>query len=113
MRVSPVGWTVVRFATTATLLLLLALTAEAQQAGKVYRVGLLSNGWSTASAQFVAAFQQGLRELAWTEGQNIVIEYRWAEGKSERLPNLMAELVRLRVDVLVASGAAATRAAQE
>jgi ABC-type uncharacterized transport system substrate-binding protein len=89
------------------------LAAGAQQAGKVYRVGFLSNGWSTASSQVVAAFRQGLRELAWVEGQNIVIEYRWAEGKSDRLPDLTAELVRLRVDVLVASGAAATRAAKE
>jgi putative tryptophan/tyrosine transport system substrate-binding protein len=89
------------------------LAAEAQQAGKVYRVGFLSNGWSTASRQFVAAFREGLRELAWVEGQNLVIEYRWAEGKSDRLPDLTAELVRLRVDVLVASGAAATRAAKE
>jgi len=54
-----------------------------------------------------------LRELAWVEGQNIVIQYRWAEGRSDRLPDLAAELVRLRVDVLVASGAAATRAAKE
>jgi ABC-type uncharacterized transport system substrate-binding protein len=89
------------------------LAAGAQQAGKVYRVGFLSNGWSTASAQVVGAFRQGLRELAWVEGQNIVIEYRWAEGRSDRLPDLTAELVRLRVDVLVASAAAATRAAKE
>jgi putative ABC transport system substrate-binding protein len=54
-----------------------------------------------------------LRELAWVEGQNIVIEYRWAEGRSDRLPDLTAELVRLRVDVLVASAAAATHAAKE
>src|SRR5262250_944972 len=89
------------------------LDAEAQQAGTVYRVGFLSYSWSTASPQVVAAFRQGLRELAWVEGQNIVIEYRWAEGKSDRLPDLTAELVRRRVDVLVASGAAVTRAAKE
>ena len=89
------------------------LAAEAQPTGKAYRVGFLSNGWSTASSQNVGALRQGLRELAWVEGQNIVIEYRWAEGKSDRLPDLAAELVRLRVDVLVAGGAAATRAAKE
>jgi putative tryptophan/tyrosine transport system substrate-binding protein len=89
------------------------LAVEAQQTGKVYRLGFLSNGWATAIPQVVAAFRQGLRELAWVEGQNIVIEYRWAEGRSDRLPDLTAELVRLRVDVLVASGAAATRAAKE
>ena len=99
--------------TLACGLLAAPLAAEAQQTGKVYRVGFLSNGWSTTSPQVVAAFRQGLRELAWVEGQNIVIEYRWAEGRSDRLPDLAAELVRLRVDVLVASAAAATRAAKE
>src|SRR5215813_7547976 len=114
MRISPVGWTVARFAIAAALLLLAPpLTAGTQQAGKVYRVGFLGNSWSTASSQFVAAFRQELRELAWVEGQNIVIEDRWGEGRSDRLPSLAAELVRLRVDVLVASGAAATRAAME
>src|SRR5262249_23565332 len=114
MRFLPVGRTVPRFATAAALLLLAPpLTAPAQQGGKVYRVGFLWTGWSTVSSQFVAAFWQGLRELAWVEGQNIVIEDRWAEGRSDRLPDLTAELVRLRVDVLVTSGAAATRAAQE
>ena len=87
--------------------------AAAEQAGKVYRLGFLSSTWSTATSQVVPAFQQGLRELAWVEGQNIVIEYRWAEGRSDRLPDLAAELVGLRVDVLVVSGAAATRAAKE
>jgi ABC-type uncharacterized transport system substrate-binding protein len=101
------------FVTGLGAVLAAPLAAEAQQAGKVYRVGFLSNGWSTTSAQVVAAFRQGLRELAWVEGQNIVIEYRWAEGKSDRLADLAAELVRVRVDVLVASGAAATRAAKE
>ena len=72
------------------------LDAEAQQAGTVYRVGFLSYSWSTASPQVVAAFRQGLRELAWVEGQNIVIEYRWAEGKSDRLPDLTAEFGRTR-----------------
>src|SRR5215468_3087020 len=86
---------------------------EPQQAGKVHRLGFLSSTWATATSQVVAAFRQGLRELAWVEGQNIVIEYRWAEGRSDRLPDLAAELVGLRVDVLVASGAAATRAAKE
>jgi putative ABC transport system substrate-binding protein len=60
----------------------------------------------------VEAFRQGLRELGYVEGQNLVIEYRYAEGSQERLPNLAAELVRLKVDVIVAGGAAATRAAQ-
>ena len=101
------------FLAGAVALLAVPLAVEAQQAGKVYQVGFLSNGWSSASSQNVAAFRQGLRDLAWVEGQNLVIEYRWAEGKSDRLPDLMAELVRLRVDVLVAGGAAATHAAKE
>ena len=58
------------------------------------------------------AFRQGLRELGYVEGQNLVIEYRYAEGRDERLPDFAAELVRLKVDVIVAGGAAAIRAAQ-
>ena len=62
--------------TLACGLLAAPLAAEAQQTGKVYRVGFLSNDWSTASPQVIAAFRQGLRELAWVEDQNIVIEYQ-------------------------------------
>jgi putative ABC transport system substrate-binding protein len=85
----------------ALVLILLAapLAAEGQPAGKVYRIGYLAS--SSANARFAEAFREGLRELGWVEGQNIVIESRFAEGKSERLPALAAELVRLKVDVLV------------
>ncbi len=80
------------------------LAAEAQSAGKVYRIGYLSSGSATTSNPHVTeAFRQGLHELGWVEGQNVVIEYRWAEGRLDRLPDLAAELVRLKVDVIVAS----------
>src|SRR4029453_812786 len=80
------------------------LAAEAQQqAAKVYRIGYLAGGSSTSSLNTTEAFRQGLRELGWVEGQNIVIDYRSAEGRYDRLPDLAAELVRLKVDVIVAS----------
>ena len=76
--------------------------AEAQQTGKVYRIGYLGPSSATAVSRFTESFRQGLRELGWVEGQNIVIEYRFAEGQFDRLPDLAAELVRLKVDVIVA-----------
>jgi putative ABC transport system substrate-binding protein len=76
--------------------------AEAQQAEKVYRIGYLGPSSATAVSRFTEAFRQGLRELGWVEGQNIVIEYRFAEGQYDRLPDLAAELARLKVDVIVA-----------
>src|SRR5262249_15133221 len=73
--------------------------ADAQPAGKVYRIGYLSSGGSSpARSLLTEAFRQGLRELGWVEGQNIVIDYRSAEGRFDRLPDLAAELVRLKVD---------------
>ena len=77
--------------------------AGAQQAGKVYRIGYLAGGTSTGRSTTVEAFREGLRELGWVEGENIVIDYRFAEGKLDPLPDLAAELVRLKVDVIVAS----------
>ncbi len=77
------------------------LPVEAQQAGKVYRIGWLRFRSSPPTGPNHVAFRQGLRELGYVEGQNYVIEYRSAEGKSERLPDLAAELVRLKVDVIV------------
>jgi putative ABC transport system substrate-binding protein len=88
------------------------LAAEAQQAGKVYRIGYLSAGSGTSNPRVLEAFRQGLRELGWVEGQNIVIEYRWAEGRFGRLSDLAAELVRLKVDVIVASPTPAALAAK-
>jgi putative ABC transport system substrate-binding protein len=78
------------------------LAAAAQPTGKVYRIGYLGAGSATVSQPPVEAFQEGLRELGLVEGQNIVIDYRFAEGRFDRLPDLAAELVRLRVDVIMA-----------
>jgi len=93
-------------------LLATPLGVEAQQAGKVYRIGYLSSGTATGSWS-LQTFREGLRELGWVEGRNIVIELRFAETRYDRLPGLVAELVRLRVDVIVAVSAPAIRAAKE
>jgi putative tryptophan/tyrosine transport system substrate-binding protein len=87
--------------------------AEAQQAKKVPRIGFLSATSPSSISARLEAFRQGLGELGYVEGKNIVIEYRYAEGNLDRLPALAAELVRLNVDVIVTGGAANTRAAKE
>ncbi|HEY3304402.1 MAG TPA: ABC transporter substrate-binding protein [Candidatus Binatia bacterium] len=90
-----------------------AATADAQQSAKVPRIGYLTGTSLSAGADVREAFRQGLRELGYVEGKNIVIEWRSAEGKFDRLPALAAELVRLKVDVIVTGGSANTRAAKE
>jgi putative ABC transport system substrate-binding protein len=90
------------------LFLALCLPAEAQQLGKVYRIGTLEQSSSSGREHLWEAFRQGLRELGYVEGKNVVFEQRWAEGNNERLPAFAAELVRLKVDVIVT---AATRSA--
>src|SRR5438093_2576290 len=82
--------------------------AKAQEAGKVTRIGMLT----ASSSPFVEAFKQGLRELGYVEGRNIVIEYRSTDGRDERLPGLVADLVRLKVDIIVASSQGAVAARQ-
>ena len=87
--------------TLALGLLVLPLTAEAQQAIRVYRIGWLSAGPAPPEPTVqMQAFQQGLRDLGYVEGQNLVMEYRYAAGSAERLRDLAAELVRLPVDVM-------------
>jgi putative tryptophan/tyrosine transport system substrate-binding protein len=97
----------------SAMLFAYCLLASAQQPTKIPRVGYLAaNSLSDISAR-VEAFRQGLRELGYVEGKNIVLEWRSSEGKFDRLPALAAELVRLKVDMIVTPGAPATRAAKE
>ena len=99
--------------TLSAMLLTICFSAEAQQPKKVPRIGFLSGvSPSTVSAR-VEAFRQGLRELGYVEGKNIVIEWRYAEGKLDRLPALAAELVRLKVDVIASAAPPPTRAAKQ
>lgn len=109
---------VVRSAVTSlavilTALLAVAPVAVAEQASKVPRLGVLVGGSPAAFAGRVEAFRQGLRDLGYVEGQNIVIEYRWAEGKTERLAASAAQLVALNVDIIVTHGTPPTRAAKD
>ena len=83
-------------------LLAAPLPAEAQQAGKVYRIGYLGGAGPPKGTYLRNAFRQGLRELGYVEGQNILIEWRFLQGQYERLPGLVAELIRLPVEVIVA-----------
>jgi len=90
-----------------------ALAAHAQPAAKVYRLGYLSAGSGTINSPYVEAFRRELRGLGWAEGEKIVIEYRSAEGRFDRLPALAAELVQLKVDVIVATPTPAALAAKK
>ena len=93
-----------------SMLLALPVRAQAQQPTKIPRIGYLG---SSSSSSRIETFRQGLRELGYVEGKNIVIEWRHHEGKLDRLPALAAELVRLKVDIIVTAGATATRPAKE
>src|SRR5258705_11284919 len=88
-------------------------TAGAQQAAKVARIGWLALNLAASPPQLHGAFRQGLRDLGYVEGRNVVIEYRDAEGKPERLPALAAELVALKVDVIVAGATPHALAAKQ
>ena len=88
------------------------LAASAQQPGKVYRLGYLNTPTRESVARGVDAFLQKLRELGWVDGRNLIIDYRWAEGSVERLPDLAADLVRRKVDVIVAPAGTAALAAK-
>jgi putative ABC transport system substrate-binding protein len=95
------------------ILYALCPSAGAQQTGKVFRIGYLAGTDLVANKARVEALRQGLRDLGYVEGKNLAIELRYAEAKFERLPAFAAELVGLKVDVVVTSGASATRAAKE
>src|SRR6185295_18392419 len=90
-----------------------AATAQAQQPTTVPRIGFLGAASTSAIAARVAAFRQGLREMGYVEGKNIIVEYRYAEGKADRERELVAELARLKVDVIVSAGPTVTRALKE
>ena len=110
-------WSVVSKAilvlTLGTMLFALCFPVEAQQPKKVPRIGFLSGVSPSVISARLDAFRQGLRELGYVEGKNIVIEWRYAEGKLDRLPAFAAEVVRLKVDVIVTTGPSTTRSAKQ
>lgn len=94
-------------------LLAAPLVAEAQQPGKVARMGMLMTGSPSAARPLIEGFRQGLRELGYSEGQNLAIEYRWVEGKVDQFRDAAADLVRVKVDVILAWGTTAVTAAKQ
>src|SRR5262249_19836580 len=90
--------------TLCVMLFALCFSADAQQTGKIFRIGYLDNSTASGIAVLLDAFRQELTKLGWIEGKDITIEYRFAEQKQERLPELAADLVRLEVDLIVTSG---------
>src|SRR6266550_5051832 len=105
-----VGWSSIL---VAAMLLAVAVIAEAQQLARIPRIGYLATVSRSAIAVRIEAFRQGLRDLGYVEGKNIVIEWRFAEGKLDRLPALAAELVRLKVDLIVSASPPVTGAAKD
>jgi putative ABC transport system substrate-binding protein len=99
--------------TLSAILLAFCGSAQAQQTGKVLRIGFLDSSTASGMAVLLDAFRQELRKLGWIEGKNITIEYRFAEQKNERLPELAADLVRLKVDLIVVSGGPAVLVAKK
>ena len=100
--------------TLCTMLLALCVSAKAQQPGRIPRIGFLPSSGDTNNPGIeVRAFQQRLRDLGYIEGKNILIEYRYAEGKADRVPGLVAELVQLKVDVLVVGSPGAVQEAKQ
>jgi putative tryptophan/tyrosine transport system substrate-binding protein len=100
------------FFTLSAMLFALCVSAEAQQTGKIFRIGILDDSTASGSAVLLEVFWQEMRNLGWVEGKNITIEYRFAEGKYDRLPDLAADLVRLKVDLIVVAGGPAALAAK-
>jgi putative ABC transport system substrate-binding protein len=97
----------------STLLLALCSSADAQQSPKVYRIGMLVGGSVATHSRRIDAFRQGLRELGYVEGKNIIIEYKYAEGKSERFAGLAAEMVHLKPDVICVASTGLAAAAKK
>jgi putative ABC transport system substrate-binding protein len=84
------------------------LAAHAQQPGKLPTIGFLGAGSPSSATQWTAAFEQRLRDLGWIEGRTVAIQYRWAEGRTERFAEIAAEFVRVKVDVIVVYGSPAS-----
>ena len=97
----------------AIVLLTIAHVANAQQPGKIFRIGFLDNSTAAGISVLSDAFRQDLRKLGWIEGKNITVEYRFSEQKRERLPELAADLVRLNVDLIVTTGEPSALAAKK
>jgi putative ABC transport system substrate-binding protein len=95
------------------LLLATVQVAHAQQPGKIFRIGFLDNSTASGMAVLVEAFQQELNTIGWIEGKNIAVDYRYAEGKVEHLPELASELVRLKVDLIVSTSTTSALAAKK
>jgi putative tryptophan/tyrosine transport system substrate-binding protein len=99
--------------TFSALLLAVGFPVDAQQPAKVHRIGMLITGTASTHESFIDAFRRGLRDLGYVEGKNILIEYRYAEGKRERYPSLAAEMVQLKPDVIVVQSVGFTGAAKK
>ena len=97
----------------ATAIVISGPIANAQQAGKIFRIGFLDNSTASGIAVLSEAFRQELTKLGWIEGKNLTIEYRFSEQKRERLPELAADLVRLKVDLIVTTGRPSALAAKK
>ena len=98
--------------TLSALLFALCSVVQAQQPAKIHRIGVLNATSASSMASRMELFRQGLRDMGYVESQNLVVEYRYADGKLNRLPELAAELVRLNVAVIVAGGGQSIRAAK-
>lgn len=96
-----------------SILCALSLPVDAQQSKKIPRIGFMGNSTAALEANLVRPFREGLRDLGYVEGQNIAIEYRWAEGNYDRFPTLIAELIAAKVDVIVTAGTPAAQAYQK
>src|SRR5213596_3653872 len=94
------------------MLLARSFPADAQQTGKIFHIGILDPSTASGSTVLWEVFRQELRKLGWVEGKNLIIEYRFGEQKNERLPELAADMVRLKVDLIVVTGTAPALAAK-
>src|SRR5918996_4909776 len=103
----------ISFVAVGAMLFALSFPTEAQKVKRVPRIGILAGQSPSAASSRVEAFRKGVVELGYTEGKNIAIEYRYADGQLERLPDLAAEIVHLEVDVILALGTPAARAAKQ